>query len=260
MHFVHPLYLPLVLGPCIRICLCCLSILFVQTAGLAATYDSFFEEASTAYRNSNYELASEGFKKSAQIGLASGTLQNLGNAQWQQGNTGLALLAWERSLWLDPFADGARQNLRYVRRVAQLEGPELAWYEVVSSWLPVNWWAWIAAVTFWLSLGLACLPGILRYRKATWHQALAAFGLTVFLLCAPAHLGVQTRSRIGFILEKGTPLRLTPTEEAQVITRLPSGETARLERSRGRNLLIRTNHGIGWVDKEQFGLICTRSK
>jgi hypothetical protein len=81
----------------------------------------------------------------------------------------------------------------------------------------------------------------------------------LFLLSVPAQLGVRTRSHIGFVLEKDSPLRLTPTEEAQTITRLASGEPARLERTRGKYLLIRTNHGLGWIHQEQFGLLCPKA-
>ena len=114
----------------------------------------------------------------------------------------------------------------------------------------------IAGLSLWLAVGMGMLPGILRARKAAWHQAFAAFGLAVFLLCVPAHLGIEARSRVGFVLAQGTPLRLTPTHEAQYLTRLPAGEPARVERTRGHFLLIRTNHARGWVEKAQFGPIC----
>jgi hypothetical protein len=187
---------------------------------------------------------------------ASGTLQDLGLAEWRRGHAGAAILSWEQSIWLQPFDTAARGNLRYARKVAQLEAPELAWYEVISTWLPGNWWAWIAGVSFWLAVAMVLLPGIFRRPKAAWHQALAALGLTVFLLSIPAHIGVHTRSRIGFVQQKDTPLRLTPTKEAQFVTRLAAGEPARLQRQQGNFLLIRTSRSSGWIDHEQFALVC----
>jgi hypothetical protein len=127
---------------------------------------------------------------------------------------------------------------------------------VISTWLPVGWSGWIAGGSLWLAVGMVILPGILRQRKAAWHQAVAALALMVFLLSIPALFGVQTRARIGFVLEKDTPLRLTPTLEAQAITRLAPGEPARLLRARGRYVLIRTGHTLGWVERDQFGLTC----
>ena len=190
---------------------------------------------------------------------ASGALQNLGNAEWRCGSTGAAILAWEQARWLDPFNQSARQNLRFARKTAQLEAPDLAWYEVVSTWLPASWWAWIAGISLWLAVGMGMLPGILRLRKATWHQAVAALGLMVFLLSIPAHIGVQTRSRVGFVLQNDTPLRLTPTLEAQALTRLAAGEPGRWVRARGNFVLIRTSRALGWVEQDQFGLTCPRT-
>jgi hypothetical protein len=216
-----------------------------------------FRYATNAYYAGEYSQAAGGFAQAASLKPAGGTLQNLGNAEWQIGKVGVAILAWEQALWLDPFNPFARANLRFGRHEAQLEAPELSWYEVVSTWLPAEWWAWVAALTLWSSVGISTVPGILRWRKASWHQAVAAFGLAVFLLSVPAQLGVHTRSRLGVVLFKDVPLRLTPTAEAQYITRLPAGETARLEQRRGKYLRIRTGHATGWVLDDEFRLVCS---
>ena len=216
---------------------------------------ALFQTGSAAYRAGQFSVAAIAFRQAAELQPASGTLQNLGSAEWQLGNTGTAVLAWEQALWLDPLNASARENLRFARKTAQLESPELAWYEVVSTWLPVNWWAWLAGSSLWLAVGLVLLPGIFRLRKQAWHQAVAALGFAIFLLSVPAHLGVDTRSRIGFVLKKDTPLRLTPTREAQAVTRLAAGEPARLERARGDFLLIRTSRTRGWVERGELGLL-----
>ncbi len=228
-------------------------------SGLCASPKTLFDNGTEAYRSGDFAKAVELFHQSAAVRPSSGALQNLGNSEWQRGRPGYAVLAWEQALWLDPLNAASRGNLRFARRMAQLESPDLAWYEVVSSWLPVNWWAWIAGLSFWFAVGIGTLPGLLRLRKAAWQQALAAFALALFLLSVPAHVGVDTRSRLGFILEKNTPLRLTPTDEAQYITRLQAGEPARLERSRGKFILIHTNRTQGWIEKSQFGRICAES-
>jgi len=223
---------------------------------LAASPSELFQDGTTAFRANDYVSAIKAYRQSAAIQPASGTLQDLGLAEWHRGHAGAAVLCWEQSLWLEPFNVSARGNLRYARKVAQLEAPELTWYEVVSTWLPANSWAWIAGISFWVAVAMVMLPAIFRQPKAAWHQALAALGLTIFLLSIPAHIGVHTRSRIGFVQQKDTPLRLTPTHEAQFVTRLSAGEPARLERQRGNFLLIRTNRSAGWVERDQFALVC----
>jgi hypothetical protein len=233
----------------------CLLLSFIAPAR-CATAGALFQQGTKAYTDGDYAAAAAAFQRAAAVQPASGTLQNLGNSEWQHGRTGWAILAWERALWVDPFNGHARSNLRFARRAAQLESPELAWYEVVSSWLPVNCWGWVAGISLWLAVGLGLLPGLLHWPKVAWQQAAAAFVLVVFLLSLPALVGVETRSRIGFVLQKDTPLRLTPTADAQYITRLAAGESARLEHTHGRFCLIRTNRTQGWVEREQLGLIC----
>lgn len=222
----------------------------------AASPPDLFRDGTAAFRANDFSVAVKAFRQSAALQPASGTLQDLGLAEWHRGHAGAAILCWEQSLWLEPFNTSARGNLRYARKVALLESPELTWYEVVSTWLPGNWWAWIAGISFWLAIAMVLLPAIFRRPKAAWHQAVAALGLTIFLLSIPAHLGVHTRSRIGFIQQKDTPLRLTPTQEAQSVTRLAAGEPARVQRQRGNYLLIRTNRSLGWVERSQFALVC----
>jgi hypothetical protein len=223
---------------------------------VAASPDTLFQSGTTAYRAGDYRHAAEAFRQSVALQPASGALQDLGNAEWRCQRTGAAILAWEQARWLDPFNASVRQNLVFARKTAQLEAPDLAWYEVVSTWLPASWWAWVAGTSLWLSVAMGMLPGVLRRRKATWHQAVAALGLMVFLLSLPAHIGVQTRSRIGFVLQKDTPLRLTPTRESQAMTRLAAGEPGRWVRSRGNYVLIRTSRTLGWVERDQFGTAC----
>ncbi len=214
-----------------------------------------FRAGTDAYHSGDYATAAAALRQAAMLRPASGALQNLGNAEWQCGRTGAAILAWEQALWLNPFDDLARNNLRFARKTAQLESPELTWYEAVAGWLPLNGWAWLSSLSLWLVVGMGLLPGIFRVRKASWHQAVAAFGLAVFLLSIPAQIGIHTRSHLGFVLQKDTPLRLTPTDQAQYLTRLSAGEPARVERIHGRYLLIRTNRGLGWVERDHFATL-----
>jgi len=217
--------------------------------------EDVFQQGLDRYAAGGYEQAAVFFREAAVAAPAAGTWHNLGNAEWQCGHTGPAILAWERAQWLDPFNRNTRVNLRFARKTAQLDAPEFSWYEICSTWLPVNWWPWIACVSFWLAVAMLLLPGIFRRRRADWHQGLAAAGLAVFLLAIPALAGTHTRSRQGILLSKDTPLRLTPTADAQVLARLPDGEAARVERERGDFLYVRTGNAAGWVERAQFGSI-----
>jgi tetratricopeptide (TPR) repeat protein len=208
------------------------------------------------YAATNYEEAAGLFGQAALASPAPGTLQNLGNAEWQAGRTGPAILAWERAQWLNPLNSAPRKNLHFARKIRQLDAPELNWLELCSTWLPGNWWAWIASVSFWLAVALLLLPGTLRMRRAGWPQGLAAAAaFAVFLLTLPALVGVHTRSKLIVLLPRESPLRLTPTTDAQIISKLPAGESGWLVRERGKYVFIRTSAAAGWVERGQFGLV-----
>jgi hypothetical protein len=226
----------------------------LSSRGDVITASSAFHRGADAYAGINFESAASLFREAA-VSPAPGALYNLGDAEWQCNHPGPAILAWEQSQWLDPFYRNTTANLRYARKVRQLDSPELAWYEICSTWLPANWWPWLAGAGFWLAAALMMLPGIFGWRKAGWLQALAAASFAVFLLTVPALAGVQSRSRLGIILPNEIPLRLTPTADAQEETRLAAGETVRLERIRGNYLLVRTANATGWVRRDQLGFI-----
>jgi hypothetical protein len=217
-----------------------------------------FKAGVEAYQASDYSRAVDIFHALAAQQPSSGVLQNLGNAEWQRGRVGEAVLAWEQVLWVDPFDKNARNNLRFARDSAQLENPDLTWWEAVSGWLPVSWWAWITTGSLWLAVGFVTLPGVFRIRKASWQPAAAVLALGILLLTIPAHVGSVTRSRIGFVLQKDAPLRLTPTTEAEVVTRLQAGQPIRIVRGRGDYVFLRTAHMAGWLKLGQFGLISSK--
>jgi hypothetical protein len=238
----------------------CALLLFLQVghAGPAPDSDAvtLFQRGSQAYAAGGFEQAAGFFEDAAKLAPSPGVLHNLGNAEWQRGRTGPAILAWERAQWLDPYSANTRANLRFARKTAQLDAPDLAWYEICSKWLFADAWAWIAGVSLWVAISMVVLPGILRRRKADWQQGLAAAGFAVFLLSIPAMMGVHSRSKFGVVLARETPLRLTPTREAQALTRLPAGEMIRLEQERGSYVYVRAgNDAAGWVERAQFGRI-----
>ena len=228
-------------------------LLVLSSTQTPAAATAAFSTAGLSYTNGDFAAAAQAYTQLAEAQPSPGTFCNLGNAEWRLARTGPAILAWERAVWLAPYHAAARNNLRFARITTQLTAPELAWYEVASTWLPVNAWPWLAAGSLWLAVAWLLVPGLLGWRRREAHQALAAGAIAVFLLTLPALLGVHTRTKFGVILASDTPLRLTPTAEAQTVLKLPAGEMVRRVRQRGDYLLVRAGSDTtGWVRKNQF--------
>jgi tetratricopeptide (TPR) repeat protein len=223
----------------------------------AATPDPF-ASGCAAYANDDFALAARMFTESSSAEPAAGTFQNLGNAEWKNNRTAEAILAWERAALLNPLDRNAENNLKFARDAAQLESLDLTWCEIAASRLPANVWAWLACGSLWFAVATMMLPGVLRRRRSATQQALVAVGLGIFLLSLPANYGVWTRSQIGLVMKRETPLRLTPTAEGEAVTKLAAGEPGRVLRERGNHLLIRTRRTTGWVERDGFILIVPR--
>ena len=209
----------------IRFCLL-LSLVFRFAASGARTNDAFHSGV-IAYEAGQFAASARVFREAATNAPSTGSFLNLGLSEWRRGRAGAAICAWEQALWIAPHDSAAIASLAYARRLMDVESPSLRWYERVSAWLPIDAWSWITAVGLWLTVGAILLPDILRRRRSAATQAVAAFGLMVLLLSLPAQLGIRTRQRIGFVLQRETALRLTPTADAEVTLKLPAGEPAK---------------------------------
>ena len=223
--------------------------------GHAATNNGFAQGLELS-QDGDFPGAAAAFQNAAEIRPAAGTFVNLGLAEWNRGHAGTAILAWEQARWIDPYEARATANLKFARQVAEVEAPQLNWYESASAWLPPNAWLWIAGASLWLAVGALVLPRVLRRDKRGWQQTLAAFGFGAFVFSMTANLGVVSRTDIGFVIKKTAPLLLTPTHEGEEVSSLNAGEPARRLRTRGDFYYIQTGSAAGWIEKSQFGMVC----
>ncbi|HEY5344937.1 MAG TPA: hypothetical protein VIK62_01175 [Verrucomicrobiae bacterium] len=221
----------------------------------AETTNYFFTQGIELSHAGQFPEAAAAFENSVKQKPSSGALLNLGIVEWQRGHAGAAIRAWEQARWIDPFDERAAQNLEFAREVAQVDGPQLKWFETASTWLPPDAWIWIAGASLWLAVGALVLPQVFRRKKSGWQQALAAIGLGIFLTSLAANIGVVSRTNLGFVLKKNAELKLTPTRAGEIISTLNAGEPVRELRTRGNYYLIRTVSESGWIDRNAFGLV-----
>jgi len=236
-----------------------LSLLFA-TLGIsvssAATNNNAFTRGMELSRSGQFPEAAAAFESAAKNSPSAGAFVNLGLAEWQRGHAGAAIVAWEQAQWIDPYNPQAKSNLEFAREVTQVDAPALKWHEIASSWLSPNAWIWLASASLWLAIGMMVLPGILCKHKANWHQFFAAVAFGIFLFSLACNYGVISRTNIGFALKKNVPLRLTPTHDGEIICTLAPGEPLRSIRSRGQYCLVQTAGASGWLQTNEFRLVC----
>ncbi len=223
----------------------------------AQTPDARFAKATAAYAGGDFAEAAYQLRPLVDEGhISAGALHNLGNAEWKVSRPGYAILAWERAVALDPANLNTAANLRFARHEAKLGAPVLGWHEQYSAWLPSAIWLAAAMLGLWGGVSLLVLPRLLGWRRADWHQGVAALLLAIFLLSVPAIYGLTQRAQIGVVLEEETPLRLMPTREGETLVKVAAGEVARVEKVRGDYLYVRAEGDrAGWLRRTDFARI-----
>ena len=81
-----------------------------------------FRQGVNEFESGAFAKAVTNFSIAAEHRPASGTLVNLGLAEWRRGRAGAAVVAWERALWIEPANGAARNNLRYEQSPAESSG------------------------------------------------------------------------------------------------------------------------------------------
>ena len=238
---------------------CVLALLILLTGllspGRAAAGDAFAHGVQLSQAG-QFPEAAAAFQDAVRAQPAAGTLVNLGLAEWQRGHAGAAILAWEQARWIDPADPRAAANLNFARQVAQVEEPELKWYETVSTWSAPHAWGWLAVGALWFGVGLLVVPRVFRWSPAAWRHWLAALAFGIFLFSLTGNAGVWSRTQIGFVLKMNAPLQLTPTRGGEVVATLAAGQPVRQVRKRGDYVFVLTPGGSGWLAQDGFGLVC----
>lgn len=130
---------------------------------ISASAQSIDQRADSAYNAGNYAEASRLYNEAIKTDGPSASLYyNLGDSYFRQGKTAQAVIAFERSLRLDPGNGDARANLEFVNsKLIDKKGYEGSFlsraFHDITCIMSTNAWAWLALALFILTIGAAAL-------------------------------------------------------------------------------------------------------
>lgn len=91
------------------------TIIAIITSIFGAVASTLTEQADSAYMAENYQMAAAIYNKILkEEGSSASLYYNLGNCYYRLGENGKAIVAYERSLRLDPTSADTRDNLEFV--------------------------------------------------------------------------------------------------------------------------------------------------
>lgn len=176
-----------------------------------------------------------------------GALVAAGNAAYRRGDTGAAVLCWERSLALDARMTAASEGLK-VAAHGGAQAPRVTAVETYAALLPADAWILLLAAGAWTALLTLAAPHVSPVKRRPWHHTLAGLAATLALLAVPGIAGADSYRRRGVILKPDTHLLLTPTSGGESLATLAAGDRVRLGEVRKNHRKVTAPDGTeGWI-------------
>ncbi|MBB4078415.1 tetratricopeptide (TPR) repeat protein [Lewinella aquimaris] len=193
----------------------------------------------------------------------------LGNARFESGQIGPAILAYERGLRLRPGNKDLLNNLRYVREEAGLTLPDipdfflLRWWKVAGAAMGtttayalslVFWWLAVAGTVWWY----------LRRRQMEEKRRFALLPLSVIGMVLAATFFLLGRSRYAYLhateeavlTAPAATLRVSPTAAGSVEAELEAGHKVRIVDEVNRFVKVQLVDGRqGYLLRESLDII-----
>jgi hypothetical protein len=199
-----------------------------------------FDEANRLYSDGRYQEAADRYQEILDSGFQNPDVHyNLGNAWYESGNVGRAVLEYERALKLDPALGDARENLEFVRqlladRQVPVGGPLAGALGAAAARATPHRLALVATASYFL-LFAALIAGVRRRGMAVWLARLAAVAAVILAISLGGLVFrvVQTRARAEAVVLAGeVGARTGPSDDYVLEFRLHEGTVVRLIETR----------------------------
>ncbi len=218
---------------------------------------ALFQEAVSAYGRGDYEAAIKGFEALAADGVSASLLYDLGNSYAQAGQTGRAILNYERALRLAPTDPDIRANLEHIRKEKGLFQNEASFGQRFITYLSLNQWIGLAAVSFVLLVLLMLLPDSTGLKRSL-RYSLAAVCFLLTLTAVTGAFGQYQHWSDGVVVVPDARLRVSPFETAASVGIIQEGRLLQPEKSHNNFVLVTDETGrSGWLERTAFELIAT---
>ncbi len=224
------------------------------TMGALATpvdAEATFAKANGDYAAGQFPAAIKGYESLVQSRQWNPALfYDLGNAYFRAGDSGRAILNYERARALDPNQAEARANLHLVRDQARALELAPGWMETHLDFLTRDQYVWLAAAAFWGAAAIFCGLYFAKRRAVVWIFALVLLGV-ISAGAAFAAYQLETGSagaNLAIVTKKNIQARLATAESSGTVLLLPAGSEIKILSTRGEwSYATLPNDLRGWI-------------
>ena len=234
------------------VCFFLLCISQIAWAGENRDKSDQFQSASSAYSRGDYKTAIEKFESLSRAGVSAPLLYNLANSYAQDGQSGRAILNYERALRLASGDSDIRGNLELLRTEQGLFQEEKSFVQSFVTFLGLNQWIALATTAFVLFAVVLLLPVSLGLKRIPrFVVATACLLVTTGSVFAAA--GSYQHWHDGVVVVDDARLRVSPFASAASIGTIQEGRVLHMGKEHGNYFLVEDETGrSGWLAADAF--------
>jgi tetratricopeptide (TPR) repeat protein len=207
-----------------------------------------FTKANQAYEAGEWSKAVaiyEGLIR--EVGFSASLCYNLANSYARNGQTGKAVLGYERALFLAPGDADIRESIKRLRQEKGLSPAETPLLQQAGTLFGLNQWS-LAASFFLVAVTLLHLATLWFVIPRKPLLFLTLTGLLVFGLCAVGVVSQYQRWQQAVIVAPAARLLLSPFDRAQVVGEIAEGRLVTIGKNHVGFTLIKDEDGrSGWI-------------
>ncbi|MDQ6808744.1 MAG: tetratricopeptide repeat protein [Verrucomicrobiota bacterium] len=212
---------------------------------------SIFKKANADFAAGHFREAVDGYEQLVGSGRWSANLfYDLGNAYFRAGNSGKAILNYERALALDPKQPEATANLRVVRDEARALEMRRSETDRYIAFATSTQWTIAAAVGFWIA-AFAAVGWFFRRGKSAVAATVFVCGILASGIATYATWTIENGSggrALAVITADKIQARLATADNSGTVLALPPGSEVQVLNTRGGWVYAALPNDLrGWI-------------
>ncbi len=218
---------------------------------------TLFSQANELYQQADYEQAVQLYEQCIAEAPSADVYYNLGNAYFKQGDLSHAIIAYERSLRLNPRDKDCRHNLAFAKTqiIDNVEDNTFilsSWATLIRNQLTQSTWL-ILSIVFWCVMLITLLlysstPLPLPARKAAFHLAWISLLFAIIMGLNAHSLHRRDTLRQEAIITQGiVNAKASPDRSGTELFTLHEGTKVTVDETLGDWSNIHVGNHVGWI-------------
>lgn len=235
----------------------------LMSAPALADQGDLFEEANRLFSENEFARAAALYEKiTAESGFSAAVLFNLANSYAELGQTGKAVVYYERAALLTPGDPDINANLSKLRKEQGLFSEPKKGIAGLLKQLPINQWVWLLPA----GLLLAALATTAALRKWPAKGFIRGVACLCFVFIVAGAAGVYSSlitSNPAIVIAQDARLLLSPFPTAAPVGKVQEGRKLRVIKEHGDYFLVDdATRRKGWLrqDHTEFVIPAKRSQ